>query len=483
MPTHERASARPTWHESRTGVHPPARRSAIGHRRSRRDFESCARRPRPHRSPDGRSPGRRHGPAPAGGALRDPACARSAIVGERSGPIGISPQASAARGRPDGDRRLCWGWRGIAGCAGDGGPAARMMAGRMRRPDGRAADGKSRDRVAGTTPGAPRMQAAQDSSVMTHLGHPIGEPIGPVESLEGAANSAVAASGPATSGGGDTILVGPVELSITRVAKRRHQLTARRVLGGDVLAVTPSTCAGRPAAAVHRAGPRALDPAEPEAMAPEHGLDQALLQLASAPDGPAAPGHAAAHEAELRARGCRRSRARRPLYDRAAAQIANFDMRSPREGHRRRRRPRGEPPAAGDPPPRPGARGGDDGRRVRQQRPAPHRRLRLGPPRRGPEGGRRCPRPLAVIALSSRDPPGDDRHRLDGGPLEVPGSRRLRRRRRLPRRRPGPGRPPGGPGACEQAEVARAAPLDPRATRRGEAARRSTSCSGSTIRP
>ena len=73
------------------------------------------------------------------------------------------------------------------------------------------------------------------------------------------------------------------------------------------------------------------------------------------------------------------------------AQIGNFDMRILEHVVVERRGSPGDPAAAGDPPSRPGAVARDDRHRVRQQQPAPHRRLRLGPARCRPQGrGRRA---------------------------------------------------------------------------------------------
>jgi hypothetical protein len=112
----------------------------------------------------------------------------------------------------------------------------------------------------------------------------------------------VALSGePASHAGANTISASPVELSFTPVARRRHQLTARRQDDGAVVAVDTIDLA--------RAGQRqrfakqvleALDLPEPEANTLEDLLDQQLLQLASAPTTPTAADGGSRHEAEFR---------------------------------------------------------------------------------------------------------------------------------------------------------------------------------------
>ncbi len=172
------------------------------------------------------------------------------------------------------------------------------------------------------------MQAATDSSAVSHLGQPIGDPTG----LEGSAQESFLGpkpeGGAAVPAGEGPVLVGLVALWSDRVAKRRHQVTARLRAGGEILALDTIDLA--------RSGQRerfinqvleklALD--EPDAKPLEDALAQALLQLASSPATPAAPGCDAAPEAEFRIV----SGAANPELDgiystMPPAQIGNFTM-------------------------------------------------------------------------------------------------------------------------------------------------------------
>ena len=173
------------------------------------------------------------------------------------------------------------------------------------------------------------MEAGLDTSVVNPLGQPIGEMIGPGWSIPEAGGEPVAAGTPGHPAGEDTILAGPVALSFTRVARRRLQVTARSLAGGDVVAVDTVDLA--------RAGQRQrfvvqvlekLDLAEHDAKALEDDLDQTLLQLASSAATPAAPGHAAAPAAEFRVVEDADDPELNGLYaTMPPAQIANFDMR------------------------------------------------------------------------------------------------------------------------------------------------------------
>ena len=106
------------------------------------------------------------------------------------------------------------------------------------------------------------MQAAQDSSAVNHLGQSDRRDDRPGGSIQEAGDDSVAAGGPAAPAGGDTILVGPVAaLDSSRVAKRRHQLTARLRPGGDVVAVdTIDLARAGQRQRVHRAGPGEAGP-------------------------------------------------------------------------------------------------------------------------------------------------------------------------------------------------------------------------------
>src|SRR5262245_50944935 len=173
------------------------------------------------------------------------------------------------------------------------------------------------------------MQAGPESLVVSSFDQTIGELTGPGGSVPQAGDGAIAAGGQAGSAGGGGILVGPLALSFERVARRRHQLTARRRDGGDVIAVDTIELA--------RAGQRQrfidqilekLDLAEPEAGALGAGLDQALLQLASAPPPSGTSGHAATAEAEFQVVDDAGDPELAGLYTTMPpAQIANFDMR------------------------------------------------------------------------------------------------------------------------------------------------------------
>ena len=172
------------------------------------------------------------------------------------------------------------------------------------------------------------MEAVLDSSVVNHLGQPVGELTGSGGSILEPGGDPVAAGGPADPAGEGAIVVSPVALSFKRIWKR-HQVTARLEGSGDVVALDTLDLA--------RAGQRQrfieqvvekMGLAEAAANALEHGLDQTLLQLASSPATTATTGHAAAHEAEFRVVDNAGDPELNGIYaTMPPAQIANFDMR------------------------------------------------------------------------------------------------------------------------------------------------------------
>jgi hypothetical protein len=173
------------------------------------------------------------------------------------------------------------------------------------------------------------LETALDNSAVNSFDQPIGEMTGLGGTVQQAGDNPVAAGTQGHPAGEDTILAGPVALSFNRVARRRHQLTVRRLPDGDVVAVDTIDLA--------RAGQRQrfieqvlgkLELPESDAKALEDLLDQRLLQLASAPTAPAAPGHAASPEAEFRVVEDAADPELNGLYaTMPPAQIANFDMR------------------------------------------------------------------------------------------------------------------------------------------------------------
>jgi hypothetical protein len=173
-----------------------------------------------------------------------------------------------------------------------------------------------------------KLETAPDISAANSFDQPIGEMTGLGGSVQQAGDNSVAAGTQGHPAGADTILVGPVALSSFRVARRRHQLTVRRLPDGDVVAVDTIDVA--------RAGQRQritaqvlekLGLPEPEATALEAGLDQHLLQLAASSTTPATTCHAASPEAEFRAVEDAADPELNGLYaTMPPAQICNFTM-------------------------------------------------------------------------------------------------------------------------------------------------------------
>ena len=286
------------------------------------------------------------------------------------------------------------------------------------------------------------MHAVLDTAAIDVLDQSIGESIGSGGCFPHPGDTVAATVAPGVLPDEGVIVVGPIALSAARVAKRQYQVTARLLAGGEVIAVDTFDLA--------RAGPRSrfieqtrekLALPEPQAAALDDLLDQQLLQLAASPTALTSPAGVPAPGPEFFVVDDPQGPQPPGLYRNGAATpvpICNFDLRILEHVVVRDEGVAGDPAATGDPASRPGAVDRDDRGRVHEQRPAPGGHLRLGPARGRPQAGRRRPAAGRHRPQRSRDPTGDDRHRLDGRPLEVPGPRRLRRRRRLPRRRPGP---------------------------------------------
>ena len=125
-------------------------------------------------------------------------------------------------------------------------------------------------------------------------------------------------------------MVGPVSLVLTRVAKRRYQLTARRLAGGDVVAVDTLDLAraGQRQRFIEQVLEKLAPPRARGAGAGSTGWTRPCSQLASAPATPAASGLAVAPEAEFRVVEDAGDPELNGLYATTPpAQIGNFDMR------------------------------------------------------------------------------------------------------------------------------------------------------------
>jgi hypothetical protein len=171
------------------------------------------------------------------------------------------------------------------------------------------------------------MEAVLGVSAIDSFGQPAGDVIGlggPTQESD----DIVAAVTPGHAASEGAIVVGPVAVSVERVNKRRHQITARR-LAGDVIAVDTLELA--------RAGQRQrlieqvlekLGLPDSDAEELEAGLDQFLLQLASSPAKPPVSNQAAATEAEFHVVADAGDPELNGIYaTKPPAQIANFDMR------------------------------------------------------------------------------------------------------------------------------------------------------------
>jgi hypothetical protein len=173
------------------------------------------------------------------------------------------------------------------------------------------------------------METGLDGLIAVPMGQPDGEITGSGGSVQEAGGQPVAAGVQVDPAGEEAILVGPVTLALSRAGKRQHQVTARHRAGGEVVAVDTFDLA--------RAGQRRkfieqvlekLDLPEVEANALEGGLDQRLLELASAPAAPAASGPAQAPASEFLVVDHAGDPELNGIYMAAPlAQIANFDMR------------------------------------------------------------------------------------------------------------------------------------------------------------
>ncbi len=173
------------------------------------------------------------------------------------------------------------------------------------------------------------MQAGLDSSVTVLSGQSSGEMAGSDGLIQESGGEPVSAGVHGEPAADEAIVVGPVTLALSRAGKRQHQVTARLQAGGEVVAVDTLDLA--------RAGQRrnfveqvleklALPEAEAEAL--EDGLDQRLLQLASAPVTPAASATAAAPASEFFVIDDAGDPELNGIYAALPlTQIANFDMR------------------------------------------------------------------------------------------------------------------------------------------------------------
>jgi hypothetical protein len=172
------------------------------------------------------------------------------------------------------------------------------------------------------------MATVTDTSTVNPSDQPIGKPIGAGESVQNEGGGPPADETHGHAAGDGEILVGPANLSVARVAKRRHQITARRP-AGEVVAVDTIELA--------RAGQRQrfieqvlekLGLPEADAKSLETELDKALLQLASAPATTPASGHAAATEAEFCVVADVSDPELNGIYSTTPpARVANFDLR------------------------------------------------------------------------------------------------------------------------------------------------------------
>jgi hypothetical protein len=172
------------------------------------------------------------------------------------------------------------------------------------------------------------MEMVLGAPTVDSFGQPSGELIGTGELIKQMGGEPVAAVAQGHSAGEGAIVVGPLAISVERVSKRRHQITARR-LDGDL--ITVDTIEPGRAGQRQRFIEQVLEKlgfSGPDADELETGLDQPLLQIASSPATPPVPSQAAAAEPEFRVV----AGAGDPELDGIYAtmppgQIANFDMR------------------------------------------------------------------------------------------------------------------------------------------------------------
>jgi hypothetical protein len=161
------------------------------------------------------------------------------------------------------------------------------------------------------------------------------QPIGESTDLSGSIpepGDTVAATGAqGFSSGAGAIVVGPMALSVALVAKRQHQVTARGLAGGDVIAVDTFDMAkaGQRKRFIEQVLEKLTLP-EQQAGALDDALDQQLLQLASSPTGLTSPGGVLNPGPEFFVVDDTQSPQARGLYWNGAmppVQICNFDMR------------------------------------------------------------------------------------------------------------------------------------------------------------
>jgi hypothetical protein len=175
------------------------------------------------------------------------------------------------------------------------------------------------------------MQAVLESSVVNPLALPAGEMTDSGGSIQELGDNPVAAGTQADAAGEEAILVGPVALAFTRVAKGQHQVTVRHQAGGDVVAVDTFDVAKAGQRQRQRFIEQVLEKlhlAEADAKVLEQGLDQRLLQGASSATTPATTGHAAAPAGEFLVVDDAGDPELNGLHaTMPPAHIANFDMR------------------------------------------------------------------------------------------------------------------------------------------------------------
>ena len=176
------------------------------------------------------------------------------------------------------------------------------------------------------------MQAGLETATLDSFDQPIDEMIGPPDVTDepgGGGPATIPQGGPA---GQETIVIGPVALELTPIAKRKHRITARRVDGGEIVAVD-TVDLGR-AAQRKRFIEQILEKlalAEHDDAALDQSLDQRLLEISAAPTAVLqAADDAVAPEAEFSVVDDAQNPQDSGLYwnvEVPPAQICNFDMR------------------------------------------------------------------------------------------------------------------------------------------------------------
>jgi hypothetical protein len=176
------------------------------------------------------------------------------------------------------------------------------------------------------------MQAGLDVPEVSPLDQPGGEMINRIGVAHEPGDVVDTAGGLSVVAGEEMILVGPIVLGMTRVAKRQHKVTARRLDNGDIVAVDTIDLgkAGQRQRLIQQVLEKLALP-DPDAEVLDGSLDQRLLRLsASVPASLAPPGTAGATGAEFSLVHDSQNPQNSGLYwnlQVPPAQICNFDMR------------------------------------------------------------------------------------------------------------------------------------------------------------